>query len=100
MDSRLREFVGLVPLLAAFAIWAPLFLKRKLRVRTMACTVAVGVFLSLCLADLVVLSRPVGEVLSPRQLAVKAAIATVFGATMLTWWPMLGKGLRRIGILW
>jgi hypothetical protein len=100
MDPRVCQFVGLAPLIATFVVWVPLFLKRKLRVRTMACTVSVGFFLTLCLAHLVVLPRPIGEVLGPRQFAVKAGIAIAFGATILAWWPILGKGLRRIGILW
>ncbi len=82
-----------------FAWWAKLFRARRLRIRVMAATSALGVFSAFLLAgawDWLVLSQPM--TLEATALAFVASIG--LGSTFLTWWPLLGKSLTGMGIRW
>jgi hypothetical protein len=66
----------------------------------MAATAAMGVFASLTLVDFLAVETPISPPLAPNALLIKLLVSAALGATFLLWWPIVGRGLRRIGIKW
>ena len=100
MTTALPSVAGLVAVAAVLLWWAILFRRGQLRIRFMAACLTAAVFAALCYVDVFMLGRTLGDSLALQPLATKSAIALAMGATILFWWPILGKSLRRIGIMW
>lgn len=100
MVSWLRQMMSLVPLLVVFAYWHKWYRSKELRIRIMALTAALGAFLGLSLHSILLLTSSDVRSFTADDLVTNLVISVLFGGTFLTWWPILGKGLRRVGIRW
>lgn len=101
MTDRLSTLLtDAVVWVTVLALWSFLYRRGKLRIRLMATTVAAAVFVQLTAAEVFLIQDRVVAPLGFRALADKIAISALSGGTVLLWWPILGKGLRRIGIRW
>ena len=100
MNNSLSNLIAVGPFVPLLVWWWLLMRSGRLRIRVMAATTAAAVFASLTCVELFLVEAPVNPPFGLRALAFKLIVATAIGATILLWWPILGKGLRRMGIKW
>ena len=100
MTSYLRQLISLIPLVVVFVYWYRSYQARELRVRIMAITAAIGAFLGLSIHSVLLPVTNVSSSFTSEDLLTKLIISLLFGVTFLTWWPILGKGLKKVGITW
>lgn len=99
MEDWMPAVVVILCMTPVFAYWVKLFRSRRLRVRVMAVSSALGMFSGFLVIGFwywLFLSIP----LTLESLAMAFTASILLGSTFLMWWPLFKKSLTELGIGW
>ena len=100
MASYVRQLISFIPLLVVFGYWYRSYRARELRIRIMAISAAIGAFLGLSIHSILLPVANASSGFTLQGLLTNLIVSLLFGVTFLTWRPILGKGLKKVGITW
>jgi hypothetical protein len=96
----LRYILSLLPWLFVLAWWYWLYREKRLRVRIMAVGTFLATFLMLTIYSVMTAASMVEVDFAWGEILFNLVISTLFSLTVLAWWPILGRGLKKIDINW